>query len=60
MLRIGALSQDLKDLALRWQKAVTRELRLEAPRRLESISEVVKRTTSKMQREVRITTERLG
>ena len=47
MLRIGALIQGLKGLALRWKEAFTRELHLEAHRRLEALSEVIKRAPAR-------------
>ena len=56
MLRIEALTQGLKGLTLRWKEGFIQELHLEAFTRPESLSEVVKLTSSKMQREVRMGT----
>jgi len=52
MLQTGGLAQNLKELANKWRESFARELHNQAFQRLEALSEIIKRTMKKLNREV--------
>jgi dynein heavy chain len=52
MLTTSSLKQSLKDLAQKWREAFASELHQQAFQRLETVADMIKKTTKKLNREV--------